>query len=238
MPAADDIRSFLRRRGIEFKETGVDHGIQFRCAGGEVVTAFDTGTIRVQGARTPLADDIKAMSPQKASFLAKVVYSAEDKPAVVPPDDRRVFIVYGHDLAARDNLELVLRRMKMEPIVLQHLPTHGDTIIEKLVKYLGEHGNVGFAVVLLTPDDEGHVAGKPEAIRYRARQNVILELGMVLARLGRRRVVILHKGTVELPSDISGLIYRSFQERVEDARTYLFQDLNDAGYKPDPAGLV
>src|SRR5690348_5537979 len=63
--------------------------------------------------------------------------------------------------------------------------------IEKLERYLGEHGDVGFACVLLTPDDEGHEAGKPVQKKYRARQNVILELGMVLARLGRRRVLIL-----------------------------------------------
>jgi predicted nucleotide-binding protein len=60
---------------------------------------------------------------------------------------------------------------------------------------------------------------------------------MVLARLGRGRVVILHKGSVELPSDIAGLIYRPFQERVEEARTQLFQDLKNAGYEPDTAGL-
>ena len=96
--------------------------------------------------------------------------------------------------------------MGLEPIVLALLPAQGDTIIEKLEHYLGEHGNVGFACVLLTPDDEGHLAGKLEEKKYRARQNVVLELGMVLARLGRRRVAILHKQSIELPSDIDGLI--------------------------------
>lgn len=42
-----------------------------------------------------------------------------------------VFIVYGHDEDARDKLELLLRRMGLNPIVLMNLPAGGDTIIEK-----------------------------------------------------------------------------------------------------------
>jgi len=162
-----------------------------------------------------------------------------DAPAVVRDSgaDRNVFIVYGHDIGVRDGLELLLRRLGMEPIVLQNLPAAGDTIIEKLERYLGGRGNVGFACVLLTPDDEGHVAGKPEENKYRARQNVVLELGMVLARLGRRRVAILHKESVELPSDIAGLIYIAFQERVDEVRAQLFKELEAAGYEPKPEGL-
>jgi predicted nucleotide-binding protein len=127
--------------------------------------------------------------------------------------------------------------MGLEPIVLANLPAGGDTIIEKLERYLGETGNVGFACVLLTPDDEGHEAGKPEEKRYRARQNVVLELGMVLARLGRGRVAIIHKGSVELPSDIAGLIYIPFQERVEEVAPQLFKELEHGGHDPKPAGL-
>lgn len=134
-------------------------------------------------------------------------------------------------------MELVLRRMGLEPIVLANLPSAGDTIIEKLEHYLREHGNVGFACVLLTPDDQGHKTGRSEEIKYRARQNVILELGMVLAKLGRERVAILTKASVEHPSDISGLIYRTFNEKVEEVTATLFKDLEAAGYKPDSKAL-
>jgi predicted nucleotide-binding protein len=91
--------------------------------------------------------------------------------------------------------------------------------------------------VLLTPDDEGFVAGKPDAKRYRARQNVVLELGMVLGKVGRRRVAILYKNSVELPSDINGLIYIPFQERVDEVRNNLFKELRGAGYQPHEDGL-
>lgn len=174
------------------------------------------------------------------------LYDGGDSPAfdapaakAVPPltNTPPVFVVYGHDIASRDQLELILRRMGLEPIILANLPAAGDTIIEKLERYLGEHGNVGFACVLLTPDDEGHKAGKVEDRKYRARQNVVLELGMVLARIGRRRVAILHKESVELPSDISGLIYISFKERVDEIKAKLFNELREAGYDPNANAL-
>jgi predicted nucleotide-binding protein len=159
-----------------------------------------------------------------------------EEPAAAGPDDR-VFTVYGHDLAARDALELLVRRMGLRPIVLGNLTGGGDTIIEKLERYLNRTGQIGFACVLLTPDDEGHAVGKPEEKQYRARQNVVLELGMVLANLGRRRVAILHKESVELPSDIAGLLYIPFKERVEEASTRLFRELEGAGFQPDAGGL-
>ena len=125
----------------------------------------------------------------------------------------------------------------MKTIVLANLPAGGDTIIEKLERFLSKEGQIGFACVLLTPDDEGNSVAEPAAKKYRARQNVVLELGMVLARLGRKRVAILHKQSVELPSDINGLLYIAFKEHVSEARTQLFQELQNAGYRPDPAGL-
>jgi predicted nucleotide-binding protein len=61
--------------------------------------------------------------------------------------------------------------------------------------------------VLLTPDDIGSAANKPSDLKARARQNVIMELGYFMGRLGRFRVCALHKGSVELPSDYQGVLY-------------------------------
>jgi len=227
---ADEVRGFLKQRGIRFAEQSIPSGMAFRCAAGEVINVYDTGRISVQGKATELKHEIEEW--------------AGLRPVSVPSTDRRedggrgpgpsdqVFIVYGHDLGARDSLELLLRRMGLSPIVLGNLTAGGDTIIEKLERYLGANAQLGFACVLLTPDDEGHAVGKAEDKKYRARQNVVLELGMVLARLGRRRVAILHKESVELPSDIAGLIYISFKERVDEAKVRLYRELEDAGYRP------
>jgi len=144
---------------------------------------------------------------------------------------RRVFIVYGHDVEAREQLELLLRRLRLEPIVLQNLPASGDTIIEKLEHLTG----ADFACVLVTPDDEGRRRTKPPApeaaLQLRARQNVVLELGMVLARLGRKHVAILIKGDgIERPSDIDGLIWVKFNTHISEVKNGLAAHLQEAGF--------
>jgi len=236
----EELKAFLTQRQVSFNEKPVEHGIQFRCATGEVFVAFNTGTVSVQGKKTDLAAAVKEWKESGTQPGGAVLAADAARPAAGPAagPNRRVFIVHGHDTVARDALELLLRRMGLDPIVLQHLPASGDTIIEKLERYLGEHGNVGFACVILTPDDEGHKAGLPEEKKYRARQNVILELGMVLSRLGRRRVAILHKQSVEQPSDISGLLYIPFRERVEEVKARLFRELQEAGYSPKADALA
>jgi predicted nucleotide-binding protein len=231
----DEVRDFLRQRGARGKESAIQNGTQFRCESGEVINVYDSGKVVVGGKQGDLAKALLAVS----NDVTTAGPTATRSPSTTISSDpsRQIFIVYGHDISARNGLELVLRRMGLEPIVLANLPAGGDTIIEKLEHYLGGSGNVGFACVLLTPDDEGYLAGKPEDKHYRARQNVVLELGMVLARLGRERVAIIHKATVELPSDISGLIYIAFQERIEEVTAPLFKELENAGYKPRASAL-
>ena len=223
---AEDLRDFLRQRQVQVSEDRIQNATRFRGPDGEIFCVYDTGKFVPQGNRkSALAASVQEWANRGAVAAGSASTSVESA-------DAPVFIVYGHDTGARDNLELLLRRMGLEPIILANLPAAGDTIIEKLERYLGEHGNVGYACVLLTPDDQGHKAGVQEETKYRARQNVVLELGMVLARLGRPRVAILHKQSVDLPSDIAGLIYIPFQERVDEVKTALFKELQSAGYKP------
>jgi len=44
----------------------------------------------------------------------------------------------------------------------------------------------------------------------RARQNVVLELGYFVGRLGRTHVCALKRGEVEIPSDFDGVVYVDF----------------------------
>ena len=111
-----------------------------------------------------------------------------------------------------------MRRLKLEPVILANMVAEGQTIIEMLEKH---RGNVKYACVLLTPDDEGHKRDCPKDKKFRARQNVVLELGMFLSTLGRKRVAILHKGEVELPSDIHGLVYIPFLKHVSEVKQRL-----------------
>lgn len=125
-----------------------------------------------------------------------------DPPA--PPNSRKVFLVHGHDKEAKEGTARFLERLGLQPIVLHEQPSSGRTVIEKFENYSGD---IAFAVVLLTPDDVGAVATAAKDLKPRARQNVILELGFFIGRLGRVRVCALHKGGVELPSDYQGVLY-------------------------------
>ena len=144
------------------------------------------------------------------------------------PKSRKVFVVYGHDEIARTQLEALLRRWDLEPIILDQQASNGQTIIEKLEEY----GNdVDYAIVLATPDDEGN-ARTEEVRKLRVRQNVVLELGMFLAKLGRDKVAILLKEAenFERPSDIQGLIYIPFRDSIErDASISLIRELSRQG---------
>jgi predicted nucleotide-binding protein len=136
-----------------------------------------------------------------------------------------VFIVHGHDHAALYRLKDWLRDVGADPIVLIDRPSQGMTIIEKFEKH---GGKADFAIALLTPDDK-QAADLPPGERYRSRQNVIFEIGWFMARLGRRKVILLHKGEVELPSDVLGVIYYSFRDSVNEVLDSVRSELVSQG---------
>jgi predicted nucleotide-binding protein len=226
----EDLKAYLTSANVQFEEKPVQYGNQVRCASGENFTLYDSGKLVPGGVRSELTDQVVALHGK--GVKTATTKAPPSQPAVVSKPGKDVFIVYGRDTEARDGLELILRRMGMNPIILSQLPASGDTLIEKLEPYIGQKGTVGYACVLVTPDDEGYIAGAPDQKKYRARQNVVMELGMVLARLGRKRVAILIKNTVEHPSDIAGLIYLPFAEKVIELEKQLYQELNTAGLNP------
>ena len=117
-------------------------------------------------------------------------------------DSRKIFLVHGHDQAVTSVVARFLEKLRLQAVILHEQPNEGQTIIEKFER----HADVGFAVVLLTPDDVGGSAPGSD-LRPRARQNVILELGYFIGKLGRPRVCALYVAGVELPSDLHGLVW-------------------------------
>jgi predicted nucleotide-binding protein len=125
-----------------------------------------------------------------------------------PP--QRVFIVHGHDDAARESVARLVERAGLEAVILREQPNQGRTIIEKFEKH---SETAGFAIVLLTPDDVGGPGGTAiEQLRPRARQNVVAELFFFIGKLGRNKVCALVKGNIELPSDFTGVLYEQMDE--------------------------
>jgi len=119
----------------------------------------------------------------------------------------RSFIVHGHDEIALMQLKAYLQNTLkwQEPTVLREQPNGGRTIIEKFEDYAPK---IDCVFVLLTPDDVAIESGTNDQKR-RSPQNVIFEMGFFCGLLGRRsgKVVLLHKGPVELPSDIAGVVW-------------------------------
>jgi predicted nucleotide-binding protein len=154
-------------------------------------------------------------------------------PKSVPVHPKRIFIVHGHDTAAKETVARFVERIGLEPIILHEQPNAGLTIIEKFEA----HSRVGFAVVLLTPDDFGGSATSPTDRNGRARQNVILELGYFIGKLSRGRVCALFKSGVEMPSDFQGVIYIEL-DSAGAWRTKLAQELVEAGFSPNLEALL
>ena len=145
------------------------------------------------------------------------------------PVGDRVFLVHGHDERALHDVARFLEHLALDPVILREQPNQGRTIIEKFEDY----SDVGFAVVLLTPDDRGGPTGDPfESQRARARQNVILELGYFLGRLGRARVCALYVQDVEIPSDYAGVLYVHLDDDGS-WRLTLAKELRAAGFAVD-----
>lgn len=127
------------------------------------------------------------------------------------PDSRRVFIVHGHDTTIRSQVELFIKTLGYDPVVLFKQPNAGCTIIEKIER---EANDLAFAIILYTACDLGN--DKPHADEYlnpRARQNVVFEHGYMCALLGRQNVCALVDSEVEIPSDMSGIVYVPFDDK-------------------------
>ena len=109
--------------------------------------------------------------------------------------------------------------------------------IQYIIEKFEEYSDVGFAIILMTPDDKGYLADEPVSTKNRARQNVIFEHGYFIGKLGRERVVALVKGDLELPSDINGILYLGI-DPSDSWKLYLAKEMKVAGYNIDLNNLV
>jgi predicted nucleotide-binding protein len=220
----EDIKKALAIAGLGIKteeRLSNDTGSQLRLFNGAIVNCFNNGNYNVQGKNKATVENALASGAVGVSPTANTAHT------------KQVFVVYGHDTTARTELEATLRRWGLDPIILDQLPSEGATLIEKLERH---YPNVGFAVVLATPDDEAFPKGKPDEKKFRARQNVVLELGLLLAHLGRSKVAILLKDqeVMERPSDIQGLIYIPFKtDLAREAGLLLAKEMAAQGYTID-----
>lgn len=218
----EQIKSIIASKGytiISEKRLPNNCGDVLRLNNDCIINCYDKGTHNCQGKN---AQEIKELLDNSSTVNFQ--------------SNRKVFVVYGHDQVARTQLEAMLRRWDLEPLILDQLESSGNTIIEKLEEYIPQ---AAFGIVLATPDDIGYSKDNENDKKYRVRQNVVLEMGMLLSKLGRTKVAILLKNIADMekPSDINGLIYMPFTNDVKETTVDLAKEMNKNGYYIDISKL-
>ncbi|WP_375700895.1 TIR domain-containing protein [Bartonella sp. AA23NXGY] len=230
----EDLKDIVKTAGYKIIETkslslNSSKGYQIKTSEGGVINWYEsTGKLQVQGSeniKQKLIEDLAKHIEETSTILLSKMASN--------PSNKKIFIVHGHDRTALKQLTSILNDFNLEPYILQNTSGNGLTIIEALEKGICSDF-IKFGIVLLTPDDIGYAksAGK-KAAQPRARQNVIFEMGMLIAALSRKNVAILKKQDLELPSDINGIIYLPFKEHVKETLKDLSHRLCEAGFNLD-----
>ena len=182
-------------------------------------------SVQLNWIRNKMDDSINSLEGIRAQL------ELHNEPSENPPRTfgDEVFIVHGHDEAAKYAVARFVAKFDIEPIILDEQVNRGQTIIDKFEEHADK---AGFAIVLLTPDDVGASKDGTDEPKPRARQNVILELGYFLYGLGRERVCVLYKEGVELPSDIHGILY-VLMDNSDGWQLKLGQEMQAAGLPVD-----
>ncbi|EGQ8181308.1 nucleotide-binding protein [Vibrio parahaemolyticus] len=214
---------------------------QIKTEEGEVINLYRTGTMQVQGKaqiKAKFEEDYNSYSgstPPVQQDTAPAHASTETLVASVS-QSKQVFVVHGHDEMAREQLELVLHKLGIDHFILANSGGGGLTIIESLEAKIGQNSTAtSFGIVLMTPDDMGYaLSSGDESIQPRARQNVVLEMGMLISSIGRRNIAILVKGHLERPSDADGILYIPFNNHVKETVPRLAARLKESGFVLNP----
>lgn len=171
----------------------------------------------------------KGLQTTKVVFLTYLEEIEEEKVDTTPlkvynPTYEKIFIVHGHDGELKEAVARIIEKQGINAIILSEQANKGRTIIEKFEDY----SDVGGAICLFTADDYGR-AKNDETYNTRARQNVVLETGYFMGMLGRDHVVLLADKGIEMPSDLSGVVYTDTDKWKID----LLKDLKEMGYAID-----
>ena len=150
--------------------------------------------------------------------------TSSSQPVAKTGKTNSVFIVHGHDGELKQSVARIVEKQGIEAIILSEQANKGRTIIEKFEAY----SDVGGAICLFTADDLGK-AQKAVSDNFRARQNVVLETGYFMGKLGRDHVVILADEGIEMPSDLSGVVYTN----TSSWQIEVLKELKAMGYTVD-----
>ena len=246
----EDLLTIIKGCGFDISETKEhEHGHQLKTSEGAIVTWYpSTGKILLQGKKVPkelLAEAWAAytgVSSLGTPTSSDITSQLQDPVSPSNPQsaNKKVFVVHGHDNTSKEQLELILHKLGLNPFVLANTGGGGLTIIEALEAEIGPKQNQArFGIVLMTPDDMGYSkADGADNIQARARQNVVLETGMLISAIGRPNVAILKKGHLEVPSDAQGILYIPYNDHVKETVPKLADRLRAAGFILNPEAIT
>lgn len=111
---------------------------------------------------------------------------------------RRVFITHGRSSDWREVQAYIEKDIGLPTMELAQEASLGMTIIEKLIAGTQRCDS---AVIVMTGDD---IDADGQA---RARENVMHEIGFFQGSYGRSKVTVLHEDGVNIPTNLSGVVY-------------------------------
>jgi len=146
----------------------------------------------------------------------------------------KIIVVHGQDNEMKTDVTQTLQKLDLEPIIIHEKPSSEQNIIEKISDY----AHVSFAVVLVSPDDQASPKETPDETKYRAKQNVIFELGYFLGRLGKQNVIAIYrkKKDFEIPNNYTGVLWIEYKtgwyfELIKELKACNFDvDANKLGW--------
>lgn len=244
----EDLKTVIKGCGFTVsEEKDQEHGHQLRTQEGAIINWYTTtGKIVIQGKKPAKEKLTEAWCAYNGTSTqgATTEGISEPPPPNAPQNpgnaNKKVFVVHGHDTTSREQLELVLHKLGLDPFVLANTGGGGLTIIEALeAEIMAKNNQARFGIVLMTPDDIGYSKAEgADNAQPRARQNVVLEMGMLISAVGRGNVAILKKGHMEVPSDAQGILYIPFNDHVKEVVPKLTDRLRAAGFVLNPDSIT
>jgi len=237
----ETIVTALTRNIVSSSDKGNFH--QIKTQENETINLYKNGTLQIQGSpsiKQKFESDFNHYNGSPLSVSPVVQENSQPNESSSSTQinnvSKKVFIVHGHDDTSREQLELILHKLGLDPFVLANTGGQGLTIIEALESRIGINQNqTSFGIVLMTPDDMGYASNAgADSIQPRARQNVVLEMGMLVSSIGRKNMAILVKGHIEKPSDADGILYIAFNNHVKETVPKLANRLKDSGFILSP----
>jgi predicted nucleotide-binding protein len=149
---------------------------------------------------------------------------------------RRVLVVCGTDDEMKRAVTNALTKLQLVPVVMCEEPSQG----RKIVEHFSDYVDVGFAVVLLSPDESLYDKDElPTKRKLRPLQDVVFELGFLLGKLGKGNVLVFQRecGNFESPTNFEGLKVTAFDDR-DSWKLALVRELTNSRYTVDAGRIL